>query len=71
MKFVLLVEGDTEKDSAAQFLKRWLDPKLDQRVGIQVVPFQGYAQFLSKVATKAQMYRRPQEGRGSRRDRTA
>jgi hypothetical protein len=37
-------------------LKRWLDPKLDQPVGIQVVPFQGYAQLLSKVATKAQMY---------------
>lgn len=56
MKFVLLVEGDTEKDTAAQFLKRWLDPQLQQRVGIQVVRFQGYAQLWRKVVTKAQMY---------------
>lgn len=56
MKFVLLVEGDTEKETVAQFLRRWLDPRLDQRVGIQAVRFQGYAQLLRKVVTKAQMY---------------
>jgi len=26
MKFVMIVEGDTEKQTAAEFLKRWLDP---------------------------------------------
>lgn len=56
MRFVLLVEGDTEKDSAAQFLKRWLDPQLTQRVGISVVKFNGYTELLQKVVRKAQFY---------------
>ncbi len=56
MKFVLLVEGRTERDSAAAFLKRWLDPRLSQPVGIQAVPFDGYADLVRKMATKAKMY---------------
>jgi hypothetical protein len=56
MKFVLLVEGDTEKDVAAEFLKRWLDPQLEQRVGIQVVRFKGYAELARKLAAKARMH---------------
>ncbi len=56
MKFVLLVEGQTEKDSAAAFLKRWLDPQLNQPVGIQVVTFTGYAELERKIVTKAKMY---------------
>jgi hypothetical protein len=56
MKFVLLVEGQTERDSAANFLKRWLDPQLGQPVGIQSVAFDGYADLVRKVATKAKMY---------------
>jgi hypothetical protein len=56
MKFELLVEGQTEKDSAAAFLKRWIDPQLKQPVGIQVVSFNGYAEFARKMATKATMH---------------
>lgn len=56
MKFVLLVEGHTEKSIAAEFLKRWLDPQLDKHVGIQVVRFNGYAELVRKAATKAQMH---------------
>ncbi len=56
MKFVLLVEGQTEKYSAAAFIKRWLDPQLKQPVGIQVVPFNGYAEPARKMATKAKMH---------------
>jgi len=56
MKFVLLVEGDTEKETAAEFFKRWLDPQLNQRVGIQVVRFSGYAELARKIETKARMY---------------
>ena len=43
MKFVLLVEGNTEKQTIAEFLKRWLDPQLTTRVGIQVIRFNGYS----------------------------
>ncbi len=56
MKFILLVEGKTERDAAAGFLKRWLDPRLSQPVGIQPVPFDGYADLLNKMATKARMH---------------
>lgn len=37
MKFVLFVEGHTEKQALANFLKRWLDPRLDSHIGFQVV----------------------------------
>ena len=41
MKFILFVEGYTEKKALSDFLKRWIDPKLDQRVGLKVVRFKG------------------------------
>lgn len=56
MKFILLVEGQTEKIAAAAFLKRWLDPQLSQPVGIQSVKFDGYAELATKMATKARMH---------------
>lgn len=63
MRFVLLVEGKTERRAAAEFLKRWLDPRLNQPVGIQVVPFDGYADLVSKMATRARMHLEgPQQG---------
>lgn len=56
MRFILLVEGQTERDSAAAFLKRWLDPKLKQPVGIQPVRFDGYGDLVRKMKTKAKMH---------------
>ena len=56
MKFVLLTEGKTERESAASFLKRWLDPRLKQPVGIRPVAFDGYSELARKMATKARMY---------------
>lgn len=56
MRFILLVEGKTERDAAAGFLKRWLDPQLRHPVGIQPVPFDGYADLVRKMATKARMH---------------
>jgi hypothetical protein len=55
MKFVLFVEGDTEKALPA-FLKKWLDPKLSQPVGIKVVRFDGWHQLVKDTPTKAGMY---------------
>lgn len=56
MRFILLVEGQTERGTAASFLKRWLDPQLKQPVGIQVAAFDGYADLVRKMATKARMH---------------
>ena len=50
------MEGKTEGDAAAAFLKRWLDPQLRQPEGIQSVPFDDYADLVRKMATKAQMH---------------
>jgi len=37
VKFVLFVEGYTEKQEIPAFLKRYLDPRLSQLVGIKSV----------------------------------
>ncbi len=56
MKFILFVEGVTEKLAAGDFLQRWLNPQLENNVGIQVVTFNGYPEFMRKVATKTHMH---------------
>ncbi|MBN2211890.1 MAG: DUF4276 family protein [Sedimentisphaerales bacterium] len=56
MKFVLLVEGTTEKNSIAAFLKRWLDKQLPYSVGVSADKLDGFGEFQRKAAKKAQMY---------------
>ena len=56
MKFVLFVEGHTERAAVPAFLKRCLDPHLDRPVGIQVVKFEGWSHFVAEVGKKARMY---------------
>jgi hypothetical protein len=56
VKFILLVEGFTEKEAAAGFLKRWLDQQeLRQPVGIKTVRFCGWHNFMKDVATRSRM----------------
>lgn len=54
MKFVLLAEGDTEKQAIGEFLKRCLDRQLTRPVGIKVVNFHGKGNLVSKIASRAQ-----------------
>lgn len=49
MKFVMLVEGATEKRAIAGFLKRWLDPLLRQRVGVQAINCLGNTRLIRKA----------------------
>ncbi|MHB1036365.1 MAG: DUF4276 family protein [Pirellulales bacterium] len=56
MKFILLVEGDTEKKVVADFLKRWLDHRLNQRVRIDIVRFRGNDRLMREMVAKAQTY---------------
>jgi hypothetical protein len=56
MKFVLLVEGYTEQKAIPAFLKRWLDPRLSQRVGIQIVRFEGWPELVDDMRDRALMY---------------
>lgn len=56
MKFVLFVEGYTEKNAIPSFLKRWLDVKLAQPVRIQCVRFEGWAELVKDAPHKAELY---------------
>lgn len=56
MKFVLLVEGETETEAIAGFLKRWLDPRLAKPIGIRPVNFRGNARLIDGIVAKARSY---------------
>ena len=56
MKFILFVEGHTEHQAIAAFLKRWLDPRLPVPVGVQTVRFDGWAEMVRDAPQKAKMY---------------
>ena len=55
MRFILFVEGDTEKFLPA-FLKRWLDPRLSSPVGIKPVCFKGWQKLVKDTPDKAKDY---------------
>jgi len=56
MKFVLFVEGPTEQKAIPAFFKRWLDIRLQQKVGIKVVCFKGWWEFIQDFPGKVRMY---------------
>lgn len=56
MKFVLFVEGYTERKVIADFLKRWLDPRLSKPLRISPVRFDGWAELVNDSPTKARLH---------------
>jgi uncharacterized protein DUF4276 len=52
LRFLLFVEGHTEDKALPGFLKRWLDPRLSQPVGIRVVRFQGWRDYAKEIPKK-------------------
>lgn len=52
MKFVLFVEGYTERKALPEFLKRYLDAQLPRKVGIKVVRFEGWSHYHDDIAKK-------------------
>ena len=56
MKFILFVEGHTEQKAVPEFLKRWLDARLRQPVGIKPVRFDGWPELVKDTKKRAQMY---------------
>lgn len=56
MKFILFVEGHTEKKSLPQFIKKWLDPQLQKPVGIKTVRFEGWQELIKDTPLKASMH---------------
>jgi hypothetical protein len=55
VKFVLFVEGETEKKVLPGFIRRWLDPKLPKSVGLIAVSFGGWPQYERDIETKARL----------------
>jgi hypothetical protein len=53
VRFVIFVEGSTERLSLSHFLKRWLDPRLKTPVGIKPVKFRGVADYYGGIARRA------------------
>lgn len=56
MKFILFVEGPTEQKVLPAFIKRWLDPQLAHPVGVKVVKFEGWADYLKDIVKKVRMH---------------
>lgn len=56
MKFVLFVEGETERRGLRPFLGRWLEPKFAKGVGIQVVSFSGWGDYHKEIKKKVEMH---------------
>jgi hypothetical protein len=55
MKFIIFVEGETEK-CLREFFNRWLGKQSSRSVRIQIVKFNGWSDFGKKIAKKAEMY---------------
>ena len=56
MKFVLFCEGWTEKGALPDFLRRWLNSNLPEKVGIQPVRFNGWAEMVKDSPVKARLH---------------
>ncbi len=56
MKFVLFVEGHTEKIAVPSFLQKWLNHRLSKKVGVKPVRFQGWPEMINDMPKKAKMY---------------
>lgn len=56
MKFVLFVEGKTEKEVLADFVSRGINPRLDIPVRISIVGFKGFGEYLSSIRDRVELY---------------
>ena len=56
MKFVLFVEGYTEKNVLGPFLSSWLNSRLERKEGIRTVRFDGWPQVVRGMQRKAELY---------------
>jgi len=56
VRFVLFVEGWTEDEVLPGFLKRWLDARVSQTIGIHSVRFNGNTHYLTEVAKKVRLH---------------
>jgi hypothetical protein len=56
VKFVLFVEGHTEKKALPDFLKKWLDGRLEHKVGVKTVRSNGWQEMVKDLPVKVPMH---------------
>jgi len=56
VKFIVFVEGHTEKKALPDFIRRWLDARLPQRLGLKTVRFEGWPELWRGAPRKARLY---------------
>jgi hypothetical protein len=63
VKFILLVEGYTEEESLPNFLARWLNNRLKQKVRIHAVRFDGWAELVKDAPNRTEKFLKdPRQG---------
>lgn len=56
MKFILMVEGYTEKEGLVSLFKKWLDPRLNHAIGIKMDSSKGCDEFIYQGVRKAKKH---------------
>lgn len=56
MRFVLFLEGHSEKIVVPAFVRQWLNGRLQQQVGVKPVNFNGWPNLVREAPKKAEMY---------------
>ncbi len=56
MRFVVFIEGKTEREVISSFLRRWLQVHFEENIGVNVVKFEGWSDYLRHVKVKAHMH---------------
>jgi hypothetical protein len=56
VKFILIVEGETEAKTLPLFFRRWLKPRLNHQVGIQAVHFRGCAEVIQQTPKRTKAF---------------
>jgi hypothetical protein len=56
VKFILFVEGKTEKQSLADFVARSINPRLPSPVGFSVIKFEGVGDYIANIKRRVELY---------------
>ena len=56
MRFILIVEGDTEKRSIEGLIRKHLSEKTGQKIGVTAINIKGYGNFIRDLPQKVKKY---------------
>ena len=56
MRFVILCEGKTERDVLGDLLRKWLNPRVKERIGFTCPNLEGWQNVVAEAQKKARLY---------------